>query len=60
MEAGLNGGGSLRVPFVGRGFGGGGAFEELGWGSRGGIRGTVTQSGSSVYAYGFEGRLGFG
>ena len=39
----------------GRGLGGGGA-TDLFWD----IRGTVTQSGSSVGVYGFDGRFGFG
>ena len=42
------------------GFGGGGAKDLTADGPRGGIRGTVTQSGSSVRVYGFEGRFGFG
>lgn len=62
----LKGGGSLRVPFgvvevEGRGLGGGGAKDVAADEPRGGgIRGTVTQSGSSVGVYGFEGRFGFG
>jgi hypothetical protein len=64
---GLKGGGRVRVPLVEfefefefRGFGGGGA-TDLAAGCRGPvIRGTVTQSGSSVGMYGFDGRLGFG
>lgn len=50
-ELGLNGGGSLRGPFVG-----GRPLEPR----RAGIRGTVTQSGSSLTVYGFDGRFGFG
>jgi hypothetical protein len=62
---GLKGGGSLRVPLVElpfefRGFGGGGGTDELTCPRGVGIRGTVTQSGSSVGVYGFDGRLGFG
>lgn len=48
------------MPFVvGRGLTGGGSKVVLTL-LRGSIRGTVTQSGSSVGVYGFEGRLGFG
>lgn len=61
---GLYGGGSLRVPFVVlREFGDRDAVVEACEGPLGGMvgtRGTVTQSGSSLYVYGFEGRLGFG
>jgi hypothetical protein len=54
-EFGLNGGGSLRGPFVA------GEFDGRGLEARGaGIRGTVTQSGSSPTVYGLDGRLGFG
>jgi hypothetical protein len=61
----LKGGGSLRVPLMElelefRGFGGGGATVEVACALDVVIRGTVTQSGSSVGLYGFEGRLGFG
>jgi hypothetical protein len=62
---GLKGGGGVRVPLVEfefefRGFGGGGA-TDLAASCRGAvIRGTVTQSGSSVGVYGFDGRLRFG
>ena len=55
---GLYGGGSFRVSFVPRRVGGGGATdcESI----RIVIRGTVTQSGSSLYVYGFDARSGFG
>jgi len=61
MPEGLYGGGNLRVPFV--------VLRELGvlvavvedWGKLlVGARGTVTQSGSSLCVYGFDGRFGFG
>jgi hypothetical protein len=55
---GVGGGGSLRG---GLDEGRGGSEDMLLWeGGRGGMRGTVTQSGSSVGANGFEGRFGFG
>jgi hypothetical protein len=54
-EFGLKGGGSFRGPFVA------GEFDGRGFEPRGaGIRGTVTQSGSSLAVYGLDGRLGFG
>ena len=50
---GLTAGGSCRVPLIefdvdGRGFGGGGAIDLVECPRGGGIRGIVTQSGSSV------------
>ena len=55
---GMNGGGSLRMPFVDV------EVDRLGFVSEepleGSIRGTVTQSGSSDTANGFDGRFGFG
>ena len=62
---GFKGGGILRVPLVDlefefRGFGGGGAIDLVDCCRDAVIRGTVTQSGSSVGVYGFDGRLGFG
>jgi hypothetical protein len=65
VPVGFKGGGILRVPLVEfefefRGFGGGGAIDLVDCCRDAVIRGTVTQSGSSVGVYGFEGRLGFG
>jgi hypothetical protein len=49
----------VEFEFVFRGFGGGGAIDLVDCCRDAFIRGTVTQSGSSVGVYGLEGRLGF-
>lgn len=50
----------VELPFDFRVLGGGGGTDELTRPRGVGIRGTVTQSGSLVGVYGFDGRLGFG
>lgn len=60
-----DGSGRLQTPLVAfefelRGFGGGGATVRFACCRGVDILGTVTQSGSSVGVYGFDGRLGFG